>query len=41
MPRDFRVSLDDILEAVGWIETYDAGMDGVLAVFRFSTNRSS
>jgi uncharacterized protein with HEPN domain len=22
MPRDFRVSLEDILDAIGWIETY-------------------
>ena len=27
MPRDYKVSLDDILEAVDRIETYAAGMD--------------
>ena len=27
MPRDYKVSLDDILEAVGRIEDYTAGMD--------------
>jgi uncharacterized protein with HEPN domain len=27
MPRDYKVSLDDILEAVERIETYTAGMD--------------
>jgi uncharacterized protein with HEPN domain len=26
MPRDYRVSLEDILEAVGWIEAHVAGM---------------
>lgn len=27
MPRDYKVSLDDILEAVGRIEAYTVGMD--------------
>ncbi len=27
MPRDYKISLDDILEAVERIETYTAGMD--------------
>ena len=27
MPRDYKISLDDILEAVDRIETYTAGMD--------------
>ena len=27
MPRDYKISLDDILEAIDRIETYTAGMD--------------
>jgi uncharacterized protein with HEPN domain len=27
MPRDYKLSLDDILEAVSRIEAYTAGMD--------------
>ncbi len=27
MPRDYKVPLEDIREAIGWIEVYVAGMD--------------
>jgi uncharacterized protein with HEPN domain len=37
MPRDYKVSLDDILEAVDRIETYTAGMDRV----QFSADRKT
>jgi uncharacterized protein with HEPN domain len=37
MPRDYKISLDDILEAVDRIETYTAGMDKV----QFQTDRKT
>ena len=26
MPRDYRVYLDDILEAIGWVQNYSSGL---------------
>ena len=37
MPRDYKVSLADILEAIGWIQSFVAGM----TLDRFKTDRKT